>query len=95
MQPVKHLSLTLIVVLWGNVGLAQELPDNDGDGMPDVIEQKVGTPQDVPQDLLPIATSPDRGFASKQLPRPATRRRQEQRVRPMSRPTQRFAPERK
>ena len=28
--------------------------DTDGDGVPDLVEQKIGTPVDVPQELAPV-----------------------------------------
>ncbi len=37
--------------------------DTDRDGIPDVVERKIGTPEDVPQRLTLVTTSPNRGFS--------------------------------
>lgn len=40
--------------------------DADRDGVPDVVEQKIGTPVDAPQQLRRVAVSPDRGLNDQQ-----------------------------
>ena len=46
MQPLRQLSMALAAVLWATTAQAKEFSDQDGDGIPDVIEQKLGTPQE-------------------------------------------------
>ncbi len=40
--------------------------DTDRDGIPDVVEHKIGTPVDAPQQLAQVAASPNRGFSDQE-----------------------------
>jgi len=40
--------------------------DTDRDGIPDVVEHKIGTPVDAPQQLAHVAASPNRGFSDQE-----------------------------
>jgi len=68
---LKHILFALFAALLTVPVHAAAGEDADRDGIPEVVEEKIGSPVDIPQDFTLVATSPNRGFTEEEASRHA------------------------
>ena len=67
----KHMLFALLAALLTVPIHAAAAEDADGDGIPELVEKKIGSPADTPQEFTLVATSPNRGFTEEEASRHA------------------------
>ena len=70
LKRISALTSCLVIAAAACLAAAGE-KDTDRDGIPDVVEQKIGSHIDVKQQLKVVATSPDNNYSDKEAPRNA------------------------